>query len=65
VVDGSALSFQLSEAATVTVVVNGQTITLPEPAGVFTVPFAGGPVTSFSVQARDAAGNASAMLNGP
>jgi hypothetical protein len=63
--DESSLRFQLSEPATVTAVINGQTVTASEPAGVFTFPWVGPPVTSYSVQAKDAAGNSSATVTGP
>jgi hypothetical protein len=65
VLDGASLRFQLSEPATVTAVINGQTVSAAEPAGVFTFPWVGPPVTSWSVSARDAAGNASAAVSGP
>ena len=65
VVDAGGLRFSLDEPATVTAVVNGETVAAVEPAGVFALPWTGGPVTSFSVSARDAAGNTSAALNGP
>jgi hypothetical protein len=64
-VNGAALQFTLSEAATVTAVVNGQTVTLAEPAGTITIPWTGGAVTSYSVSARDAAGNVSPAVAGP
>ncbi len=63
--DAPSLRFQLSEPATVTAVINGQTVTASEPAGVFTFPWVGPPVTSLSAQAADAAGNASAPVTGP
>ena len=54
----------LSEPATVTFVINGGApIVQPEPAGTFTLPFAG-PVTSFSASAVDGAGNKSATVTG-
>jgi hypothetical protein len=63
--DAATLQFQLSEAATVTAVVNGQTIAGPGSAGVFALPLPAGPVTSISVQAVDAAGNRSAVVTSP
>ena len=63
--DALTLRFQLSEPATVTVTVDGQAIVRPEPAGVFTIPWQGGPVTSISAQADDAAGNLSAAVTSP
>ncbi len=65
VVDPSSLKFTLSEAAVVTAVVNGTTITVNAPAGTVTIPWSSGPVTSFTVSARDGAGNTSATLSGP
>jgi hypothetical protein len=65
VVNGAALQFSLSEAALVTAVVNGQTVTASEPAGTFTLPWSGGAVSSFSVTAKDTAGNASGAVSGP
>jgi flagellar hook assembly protein FlgD len=64
-VDPATLQFTLSEAATVTVVVD-QTIRLvqSEPAGAFRVPFAGG-VVQLSAGAQDAAGNVSATVVNP
>jgi hypothetical protein len=64
-VDGPSLRLQVSEAAGVVVVVNGQAITINDARGVFNVPWAGGPVTSFTAQARDAAGNAGAIVSWP
>jgi hypothetical protein len=63
--DPASLRFQLSEPATVTVTVNGQTVVNAEPQGVFTVPWQGGPVTSLTAQADDAAGNLSAGVSYP
>ncbi len=64
VVDPKTLAFSLSEAATVTFVVNGGApIAQPEPSGPFSLPFAG-PVTSFSAFATDGAGNKSATVAG-
>jgi len=63
-VDRSTLAFTLSEPAIVTLLVNGQSsITIGEPAGRFTVAFAG-PVTSVVARAQDFAGNASATVSG-
>ena len=64
-VDDASLRFQLSEPATLTAVINGQTVTAAEPAGVFTFPWIGPPVTSYTVSAKDSAGNASATITGP
>jgi len=64
-VNGPALQFTLSEAATVTAVVNGQTFTVAEPAGPFTLPWTAGTVSSFSVTATDPAGNVSGAVTGP
>ena len=63
--DAATLRFQLGEPATLTLTVNGVAMTLPEPAGVVTVPWAGGAVTSISAQAADAAGNVSAAVTWP
>jgi hypothetical protein len=65
VTNGGGLGFSLSEPATVTGTVNGQAVSAPEPAGAFVFPFSGAPVTSFSLQAKDAAGNSSAVISGP
>jgi hypothetical protein len=63
-VDLSTLAFTLSEPAIVTLLVNGQSsIVLGEPAGRFTVPFAG-QVTSVVARAQDFAGNSSASVTG-
>jgi hypothetical protein len=64
-VDDGSLRFQLSDPSTVTAVINGQTVTASEPAGVFSFPWVGPPVTSYTVSAKDAAGNSSATLTGP
>jgi flagellar hook assembly protein FlgD len=65
-VNGPALQFQLSEPGTVSGTINGQPVSAAEPAGTFTLPStAGVPVTSWSLQAKDAAGNASAVVSGP
>ncbi|HST18431.1 MAG TPA: N-acetylmuramoyl-L-alanine amidase [Gaiellaceae bacterium] len=62
--DRSTLAFTLSEPAIVTLLVNGQSsIVIGEPAGRFTVPFAG-PVTSVVARAQDFAGNSSATVSG-
>jgi hypothetical protein len=64
VVDPATLTFTLTEAATVTFVVDGGApIVQPEPAGTFSLPFAG-TVTSFSARAQDGAGNLSATVSG-
>jgi hypothetical protein len=65
VLDGPGLRFDLSEAATVTAIVNGQSISLSQPRGQFAIPWTAGAVTSFSVQPRDLAGNAGAAVNWP
>ena len=66
VLNGPALQFQLSEPGTVAGTINGQPVTAAEPAGTITFPWtAGVPVTSWSLQAKDAAGNASAVVSGP
>jgi hypothetical protein len=64
-VDDATLRFQLSEPATLTAVINGQTVTAAEPAGIFTFPWVGPPVTSYTVSAKDSAGNSSAAITGP
>ncbi len=64
-VDPATLRFRLDEPATVTAVVNGHTTVLTEPGGTFALPGAGGAVSSFRVQATDAAGNSSRPLSGP
>ena len=43
-----------------TAVVNGQSISVSQPRGGFTIPWTAGPVTSFTAQPRDAAGNVGA-----
>jgi hypothetical protein len=63
--DASALRFELSEAATVTVTVNGQPIVSAQPAGSFTIPWQDGPIATVSAQAADAAGNQSAVVTSP
>ena len=63
--DGPSLRFQLGETATITAVVNGQSIVFSQPEGAFQIPWAGGPVTSFTAQARDAAGNAGPAVSWP
>ena len=58
------MTFTLSEPATVTLLVNGQTkIAVGEPAGTFAVPFVG-TVTSVVAQAQDFAGNLSPPVSG-
>ena len=64
-VNGAALTFQLSEPATVGGTINGQAVSAAEPAGTFVFPWSGPPATSWSLQAKDAAGNASTALSGP
>jgi gliding motility-associated-like protein len=64
-VDGATLRLDASENVTVTAVVNGQTISFTAPRGQFTIPWAAGPVTSFTAQARDAAGNAGTAVSWP
>jgi hypothetical protein len=64
-VDAASLRFQLSEPATLTAVINGQTVVASEPLGVFTFPWLGPPVTSFTVSGKDAAGNPSATVTWP
>jgi hypothetical protein len=61
--DRATLLFSLDEPATVTVVVNGTTITRQQAAGTFAVAFQG-TATSVTAQAVDAAGNASAAISG-
>jgi gliding motility-associated-like protein len=63
--DGATLRLDASEAVTVTAVVNGQTISLGAPRGQFTIPWAAGPVTSFTAQARDTAGNVGVAVSWP
>ena len=65
VVNGPALGFQLSEPATVAGTINGQPVSASEPAGAITFPWSGAPATSWSLQAKDAAGNASPVIGGP
>jgi hypothetical protein len=64
-VDGPSLRFSLSEPASLSLVVNGQAVASNQPAGSIAVPFTGGAVTSFTAQARDAAGNATAVVSWP
>jgi hypothetical protein len=59
------LRFQLSEPATLTLLVNGTTFEYVAPKSAFTVPWTGGTVTSVSAQARDGAGNVSAIVKSP
>ena len=63
--NGPALAFGLSEPATVAGTINGQAVSASEPAGTFTFPWTGTPVTTWSLQGKDAAGNASAVVSGP
>ena len=65
VVNGPALQLQLSEPATVAGTINGQPVTAAEPAGTVSFPWVGPPVTAWSLQAKDAAGNAAAPVNFP
>jgi len=62
--DLATLRFQLSEPATVSLVVNGQPLEMAAPKGVFTVPFAG-PATFASALPRDAAGNVGSLVKSP
>lgn len=63
-VDTKRLIFALSEPATVTLLVNGQTrVVVGEPAGTFGIPFSG-QVTSVVAQAQDFAGNVSSTVSG-
>ncbi len=63
-VDTKRLIFALSEPATVTLLLNGQTrIVVGEPAGTFGIPFAG-QVASVVAQAQDFAGNVSSAVSG-
>jgi flagellar hook assembly protein FlgD len=64
-VNASVLTLQLTEPGTVAGTINGQPVTAAEPAGTFNYPWTGSPVTSWSLQAKDAAGNASAAVSGP
>jgi hypothetical protein len=64
-VTGSPLTFQLTEPATVAGTINGQPVSAAEPAGTFTFPWTGPSVTSWSLQAKDDAGNVSSVINGP
>jgi len=63
--NAAVLTFQLTEPGTVAGTINGQPVTAAEPAGTFNFPWTGPPVTSWSLQAKDAAGNASAAISGP
>jgi hypothetical protein len=65
VVTGASLTFQLTEPATVAGTIDGQPVSAAEPAGTFTFPWTGAPVTSWSLQAKDAAGNGSSVVSGP
>jgi hypothetical protein len=62
--DLATLRFQLSEPATLSLVVNGQALEMAAPAGVFNVPFSG-PASFASVLPRDAAGNVGALVKSP
>jgi hypothetical protein len=59
------LRFQLTEPATLTLLVNGTPFAYSAPKGAFAVPWTGGTVASVSAQARDAAGNTSAIVKSP
>jgi hypothetical protein len=61
IVDAKALRFALTEAATVTLMVNGRRLIKLAPAGIFTVPRSV-VVKTVSAQAVDAAGNASPLI---
>jgi flagellar hook assembly protein FlgD len=62
IVDAKALTFSLTEAATVTLIVNGRRVTKLAPAGTFTVPH--GVVAGIvSAQALDAAGNIGPLVS--
>ena len=63
--DGLSLRFDLSEPASVAVVVNGQAVVVSQPRGTFSIPWTAGPVTSFTAQARDTAGNAGSIVTWP
>jgi hypothetical protein len=63
--DAATLRFQLSEPALVTATVNGTTVSVLEPAGVFTIPWQADPVASISAQAGDSAGNLSTPVASP
>ncbi|HWB23793.1 MAG TPA: N-acetylmuramoyl-L-alanine amidase [Gaiellaceae bacterium] len=63
--DAATLRFQLTEPALVTATVNGTAVSVLEPAGVFTIPWQAGPVTTVSAQAGDSAGNLSAPATSP
>jgi N-acetylmuramoyl-L-alanine amidase len=63
--DGPSLRFDLNEAASISAVVNGQAVAVNQPRGTFTIPWSGGPVTTFGVQARDAAGNVGSIVTWP
>jgi hypothetical protein len=62
-VDPSRLLFQLSEPATLSLVVNGQQESKVEPAGAFAVPPPKAGVQTVTAQARDAAGNVSQTVS--
>jgi hypothetical protein len=64
-VEPARLRFQLSEPATLTLLVNGTSFEYAAPKGAFTVPWTAGTVTSVSAQARDGAGNVSAIVKSP
>ena len=64
-VDKGTLTFTLDEDATVTALVNQKTrIVFAEKAGRFRLPYSGPAVVQVSAEARDAAGNVSAIVTG-
>jgi hypothetical protein len=63
--DRATLRFELSEPATLSLVVNGRGLEYLAPKGAFTVPWTAEPVTSVSARPRDAAGNAGASVGSP
>ena len=65
VLDAPSLRFQSSEGVTVSGAVNGQPVSVAEPAGAFSLPGVVSPVSSWSLQAKDAAGNVSPVVNWP
>jgi hypothetical protein len=62
--DPARLRFQLSEPATVTLLVNNQRIVKVEPKGAFSVPWVGA-VATVSAVAQDAGGNIGAAVKSP
>jgi hypothetical protein len=63
--DRATLRFQLSEPATLTMLINGRPLEYVAPKGAFNVPWTTEGITSVSAQARDAAGNAGAVTGSP